>query len=119
MTMFAQFDNFQKAGKDGFENAMKAYTTLSKNSQAIALESADYVKKSFEGATAATEKLFAVKSLDKAFEVQADYVKSTYESFAAYTSKVGELYQAWAKDAFKPFEGLVPTAPVAATKGGK
>jgi len=114
--MFQQFESFQKAGKDGLENSMKAYGTFSKGVQAIAVETADYAKKSFEGATTAAEKLFAVKSLGKAFEVQADYMKGAYEGFVAHATKVGELYQSLAKDSFKPFEAIVPTAPVV-TKG--
>jgi hypothetical protein len=108
--MFPQFDSFQKASKDGLDNSMKAYGAFSKGAQAIAVEVADYAKKSFEGTTAAAEKLFAVKSLDKAFEVQADYLKSSYEGFVAHVTKVGELYQGLAKDAFKPFESVVATA---------
>ena len=55
---------------------MKSFGAVSKGFQAIAVEMADYSKKAFEESTAATEKLFGAKSLDKAFEVQSDYVKS-------------------------------------------
>ena len=113
--MYAQFDSFQKASKDGLDTAVKSYGAYSKGAQAIAVEFADYAKKSFEAATGAAEKLFAVKSLDKAFEVQADYMKSSYEGFVSYATKVGELYQGLAKEAFKPFESVA--APVAPSKG--
>ena len=103
--MFKNFEDFQKLGKDNVDVAMKQFGTVSKGWQAIATEFADYSKKSFEDGSAALEKLFGVKSLEKAFEVQSDYVKSSYEGFVAEATKLGELYTDLAKEAYKPFEG--------------
>ena len=64
---------------------------LSKGTQAIAVEVADYSKKAFEDSTAAMEKLFGVKSLDKAIEVQTEYVKTAYEGFVARRSSSATL----------------------------
>jgi hypothetical protein len=50
------------------------------------------------------EKLFGVKSLDKAIEVQSEFAKSAFEDFSAQMAKFGQLYTDLAKDAFKPFE---------------
>lgn len=108
--MFTQLPDFQKFGKDAMDSMTKASATFTKNGQAIAAEYADYSKKSFEGAQAAMEKLFAVKSLDKAFEVQTEYAKSAYEGFVAHATKVGELYQDIAREAVKPFEAAVAKA---------
>ncbi len=109
-----QFDQIQKFGQDNVDAAMKAFGTVSKGAQAIAVEAADYARKSFEQGTAALEKLVGVRTLDKAFEVQSDYVKSAYEGFVAQSTKMGELYANLAKDAFKPYEGLVAKANGAA-----
>ena len=65
---------------------------------------ADYSKKAFEDGTAALEKLFGVKSFDKAIEVQTEYAKTAYEGFVAKASKIGELYADLAKETYKPFE---------------
>ncbi len=105
--MINQFDQFQKLGKDNADAALKTFGAVSKAAQAIAVESADYAKKSFEQGTAVIEKLIGAKTLDKAFEIQADYVKSAYEDLVAQSTKLGELYTNLAKDAFKPYEGLV------------
>ncbi|HEX2556536.1 MAG TPA: phasin family protein [Microvirga sp.] len=109
-----QFDQIQKFGQENVDAAMKAFGTVSKGAQAIAVETADYAKKSFEQSTATLEKLLGVKTLDKALEVQTDYMKSAYEGFMAQSTKLGELYANLAKDAFKPYEGLVAKATVAA-----
>jgi phasin family protein len=104
--MMNQVD-IQKFGKDNVDAALKSFGAVSKGVQAIAVETADFAKKSFEQSTATLEKLLGVKSLDKAIEIQTDYVKASYEGFVAQTSKIGELATSTAKEAFKPYEGLV------------
>src|ERR1700754_2127857 len=71
-TMMKNFEDMQKMSKDSMDATMKSFGTLSKTSQAIAAEVADYSKKSFEEGTKVVEKLFGAKSLDKAMEIQAD-----------------------------------------------
>ena len=110
MTMIKSFEDLQQVGKENVDNALKSFGALSKGSQAIAVEVVDYSKKSFEDSSALVEKLFGVKSIDKAFEVQTDYAKSAYEGFVAKASKIGELYADLAKEAYKPFEVLVAKA---------
>jgi hypothetical protein len=48
-----------------------------------------------------------VRSLDKAIEVQSEYARMAYEGYVAHASKLGELYTNLAKEAFKPYEGLL------------
>ena len=50
------------------------------------------------------------KSLEKAMEVQSEYLKSSYEDFVAQSTKLGELYADLAKEAYKPFEGVMAKA---------
>jgi hypothetical protein len=110
MIMVKNFEDIQQVGKDNLDAAMKAVGALSKSAQAIAVEVADYSKKSFEDGTAALEKLFGVKSLDKAIEVQTEYAKASYEGFVAKASKIGELYADLAKETYKPYEALFAKA---------
>lgn len=114
--MIQQFETMQKASKDNVDAALKAFGATSKGVQAIAVEATDYAKKSFENGTATLEKLAGVKTLDKAVEIQADYVKTAFEGYVAQVSKMGELFTAIARDAYKPFEGIVAKAVPAATK---
>ena len=55
----------------------------------------------------AWEKLLGAKSLEKAIEIQTAYAKTAYEGFVAQATRMGELYADLAKEAYKPFEGLV------------
>src|ERR1041384_2051780 len=105
--MLKNFEDFQKLGKDNVDVAMKQFGTVSKGWQAIATEFADYSKKSFEDGSAALEKLFGAKSLEKGIEVQTEYAKSAYEGFLAQTTKFGELYTDLAKESYKPLEGIL------------
>ncbi len=106
--MIKTFEDLQVAGKENVDNALKSFGALSKGTQAIAVELVDYSKKAFEDSTAAMEKLFGVKSLDKAIEVQSEFAKTAYEGFVAKATKIGEMYADLAKESYKPFEALMP-----------
>jgi hypothetical protein len=111
--MLKNFEEFQKLGKDNVDVAVKQFGVVSKNFQAIATEVADYSKKSFEDGSAALEKLFGAKTLDKAIQIQSDYVKTAYEGFVAEATKLGALYTEIAKESCKPFEGfLAKVSPI-------
>ncbi|MGL4439259.1 MAG: phasin family protein, partial [Bosea sp. (in: a-proteobacteria)] len=90
--MMQQFEAIQKVGKENVDATLKSFGAASKSLQTIAVETTDFTKKSFEQGTATVEKLVAVKTLDKAFEIQADYAKTAYEGFVAQANKMGELY---------------------------
>ncbi len=105
--MIQQFDQIQKFGHDNLDAVVKAAGAVSKGVQTIAVETADYARKSFEQSTAALEKLVGARTLDKAVEIQTTYVRDAYEGFVAQATKFGELYTGLAKDAFRPYEGLV------------
>ena len=102
--MIKNLEDVQKLSKDNLDATMKSFGALSKASQAIATEVADYSKKSFEDSTKVMEKMFGAKSLDKAIEIQTDFAKTAYESFVAQATKIGELYADLAKESYKPFE---------------
>src|SRR5262249_23274081 len=105
--MLKNFDEMQRIGKDNMDIAMKSFGAVSKGMQAIAVEVADYSKKSVEEGSAAAEKLFGAKSLEKAIEIQTDYAKSAYEGFVAGATRIGELYADLTKETYKPFESLM------------
>lgn len=105
--MIQQIDQFQKFGSENLDAVVKTVGAMTKGVQTIALEAADYARKSFEQSTATVEKLVGARTLDKAVEIQTAYVKDAYEGFVAQSTKIGELYTSLAKDAFKPYEGIV------------
>jgi hypothetical protein len=105
--MLGNFEDIQKMSKNNFDTMAKSFGALPKTAQAIAAEMADYSKRSLENSTKAMEKLFGVKSPDKAIEVQSEYAKTIYEDYTAQVTKLGELYVNLAKEIFKPFEGHV------------
>jgi hypothetical protein len=108
--MLQSFENASKFNKEFVDTSMKSFASVSKSVQAIATETSDYTKKSFEAGTAAMEKVFSAGSLDKAFEIQADYARQSYEGFVAEATKLGELYADLAKQAYTPFESVVAKA---------
>jgi hypothetical protein len=113
VTMLGNFEDIQKMSKNNIDMMTQSFGTLPKTAQAVATEMVDYSKRSFENSTKAVERLFGVKSLDKAIEVQSEYAKTIYEDYTAQVTKLGELYVNLAKEIFKPFEGYVVKTPSA------
>lgn len=105
--MLNNFEDVQKLSKDSMDATMKSLGATSKSVQAITAEVTNYSKKSFEEGTAAVEKLFGAKTLEKAIEVQTEYAKKAYEGFVAEATKLGELYTDLAREVYKPFEGYL------------
>ena len=96
------FEDFQKAGQQNFDVAVKSFGEFNKGVQAIATEVTDYTKKAIEDSTAAYEKLIGVKSVEQAIEVQTTYAKKAYEDYVSQVTKLGEMYVDLAKEAYKP-----------------
>lgn len=112
--MMQQFEAIQKASKEQIDTTLKAFGATSKSVQAIAVESTDYAKKSYEQGAAVLEKLSGVKTLDKAIEIQSDFAKTAFEGAVAQATKIGEMYAALLKDIYKPFEAAVAKVAPAA-----
>ena len=108
--MLKSFDDMQKYGKEHMDSTMKAWGQMSKGVQAIAVETADYSKRSFEEGTATVEKLLAAKSFEQAVEIQTGYAKRAYDDYMHQVSKIGGLYADLAKEAYKPVERALQVA---------
>ncbi len=73
--------------------------------QTIANAYRDYAKKSFQETGSFVEKLMAVRSFDKAIEVQTEFARQAYANFVAESQKICELYSELAKQIiFRPSE---------------
>ena len=55
----------------------------------------------------AFEQLVGAKSFENAVEIQSQYAKKAYDTWVAEASKLGEMYAAVARDAYKPVEKAV------------
>ena len=99
-----KFDEFQSINKDGIEAFVTSATAWTKGVQAMAVESADFSRKSFEKNVQAFEKMLGAKSIDKAVEAQQGFAKEAYESYVGQLNKMGEIYMNTAREAYKPLE---------------
>ena len=105
--MATQFEDFTKLSKDHVEQMSATAASIARGFQAIATETTDYSKRSMETTSAFYEKLFGVKSLDTAIQLQSEFAKTQFEGFLAQTNKIGEIYKDIAKEAFKPVETAI------------
>jgi phasin family protein len=110
--MFSNFPATKAFGAASFGAPFATVVTSStKGLEAIAAETTDYAKASFEKSQAFFEKLIGVKKIDEAIQLQSDFTKSAYDDFLAYATKIGETYSSLAKEAFKPINGASPAQP--------
>lgn len=116
ITTMKSFEDMQVFGKEGFEAMVASSTAMTKGMQAIAQEVADYSRKSVELGQGAFEKTTAARSFERVVEVQQGYAKEAYEAFVAQATKIGEMYSAAAKEAYKPYEATFAAFGVKAPK---
>jgi hypothetical protein len=102
--MINSFQDFQKVSKVEMNDYLEAMGEWNKNWQAIATEMTDYTKRSFEDGTATFQKLASARDMQQIMEIQTAYAKRAYEDYMQQLSKIGAMYQSFAKDAFKPIE---------------
>ena len=94
-----------------FEAFTAAADSSTKGLQAIAAETTDYSKKSFEKTRQLCEKLVGVKKIEEAIMLQSDFAKSAYEDFVAQATKMGGMYSSLAKESFKSINAAPPAQP--------
>jgi len=102
--MINSFQDFQKVGKVEVDGYLRMMGEWNKSWQAIATEMTDYSKRSFEDGTATFQKLASARDMQQVMEIQTTYAKRAYEDYMQQLSKMGAMYQSFAKDAFKPVE---------------
>jgi phasin family protein len=100
-------EQFQKHAQEQNEAAMSSANAFAENAKTITTAHAEYTKKAFQDFSEFISKLTSLKSPDQAMKLQADYTKSAYETFVTESKKISELYIDFAKQTFKPLEGLI------------
>ena len=100
-------EQFQKHAQEQNAAAMSSASAFVENTKTITTAHAEYAKKAFQDFSEFISKLTSLKSPDEAMKLQVDYAKSAYETFVAESKKISELYTDFAKQTFKPFEGLI------------
>jgi hypothetical protein len=98
------FDEASNQTKQVVDGVLKSYSEMADGFQAIAAESGDYYKKSFQDMSAFMEALAGVRTVDAAYELQTSYAKSSYDGFVSQATKIGEMYAQLAKSACRPYE---------------
>jgi phasin family protein len=100
-------EEYQRLNKDGFDAAVHSFSEVNKGFQAIAAEVTVYSKKTFDDSFRALEQVLGAKSVGQAIEIQSQYAKKAYDTYVAEVSKLGEMYVALARGAYKPVEQVV------------
>jgi hypothetical protein len=84
---------------DSFDTFLIGFQTIANAYRA-------YTLRSFEETLSFVEKLSAVRTPDKAIEIQNEFAKQSCETFLADSQKIWRLYSELARRFFKPLERL-------------
>ena len=104
--MVAGLDEMHRLSKESVERMMASFGAVSRGWQTLAVEMTEVSKKAFEANSSHLGQLLAVRTLDKAVELQSDYARTAYQGLVAEASKVNGMVVDMAKEAVKPFEVL-------------
>jgi hypothetical protein len=104
--MVKTFDDMQKTSNANVDATVQSFEGVTRATQAIATEIANYSKRSFEHGAKTMENLLGAKSLDIAVEVQTEYAKGAYEDYVSEVTKLSQLYSDLAREAFKPYQSF-------------
>src|SRR5262245_37922432 len=97
-------EDMQKTTNESVDAAKRSFEGATNATQAITAEIADYTRRSFEHGAKTMEKLVGGKSADKAFEVQTEYARAAYEDYVSHAAKLGHLYTDLARETFKSYQ---------------
>ena len=111
--MTYRFGDFQKFGEEHIEAVTKSSSSLAKSWQAIAAESNDYAKKSFENGSAFFGKLLDAKSFEDTLQIRSEYAKSASDELGEYVARVCDLYCNLAREACKPLDAAITKVQLA------
>ena len=100
-------EQFQAKAKEQSDAAMASANSLATSVQAITAAHAEYTKKALQDGSEFISKLTSLKAPGDFVTLQTEFAKTAYETFVAESKKISELYADLAKQAYKPFEGLV------------
>lgn len=105
-----KFDDANVYGKEAVDTLLKSYSTATKGLQAIASETADYSKRTYEANVAHVEALMSVKSFEAVIELNTSFAKTMVENYLAELNKLGEMYSDIAKQSYVPAQAAATKA---------
>lgn len=104
----AAFDKMREMGQGGMDVMLKSVGTLSKATQTMGIEWADFAKQSISHGTTTMQAMAKAQTPQAAMEIQTAYLNGSYERLMAQAKVMTELYTGLAKEMSKPLEGMMP-----------
>ena len=95
---------FENAASTGFDAASRSLSEVNRGFQAIAMEVAEYSRRTFEDVVQAWEQLLRARSVTDVVDIQTRYAKKTYDTHVSELSRLTELYLGLTRSASKPVE---------------
>lgn len=104
------FEKMSEFGQQNVDAMMKSQEIATKAMEGFASEVSEFTKKSFESGIAAAQDLAASKNATELMEKQTAFAKGLFEDMIKQSTKMGEMFQATAKDMAEPLNARVTAA---------
>jgi hypothetical protein len=102
--MLKNIEDFQVLSQQNADLVVKSLRDWNRVVQTAATEIMGFASRSFEEGATAFEAMLAAKSIEEIIEIQTGFLRRSYEECVTESGKIGGIYSAHAKDAFKPLE---------------
>lgn len=116
--MLKNFEDIQVLSQKHADLLIKSVRDWNRTVQTASSEMMSFASRSFEEGASAFEAILAAKSIEQMVEIQAGLLKRCYEECVTQSGKIGGIYAALARDAFKPLEGVMSLNGALNGRGG-
>jgi len=101
------FSDISDHTRDNVDAFVSAGTVAAKGVEALNTEVMAISKRSMEDAASAAKALTSAKTANEFFQLQSDLMRSTWDAMVSDTSKIGEIFTQYSKEASAPINDRV------------
>lgn len=101
---FANYGEFSTVNQENIDAMVKAGNVMAKGMESFSQELMNFAQASAEANVAATTRLFGVKSLQEAMDLQSAFARDSFDKAVAESNKLTEMSVKVASEAFEPLQ---------------
>ncbi|MGL4397433.1 MAG: phasin family protein [Hyphomicrobium sp.] len=104
--MIHSFDDMQSFNRTSLAEALRFWSSMQRDWQAITAATGDFTTATFEEGAAALVQILHAGSLETAFEIQANFAAQAAERYFRHVDACSQLTARLAGDALRPVDTL-------------
>ena len=105
--MWHSFDEAGRWSQAWVDASAESLAALSKGAQAIAAETTEYARKSFEAGSRTVGEIASAGSVDEAIVLELHHSKRAYDDLVAQATTLAQVFADMVRHASRPYESLL------------